>query len=214
VPFSLTRRISTQSTPESAVLDSSGPPASPAAPIHFAHSPRFAWRDVAELRVRRAFLCGVDDYSGRNYEHRRAWISERLKELSSIFGVEVFAYAVMSNHTHIVIRNRPDLVKDWAAEEVARRWCALFLKRKGRGAAEAPCDAWCCFFRGVSVPGDEEIWFRLGNLLMSRASWIDRLKIWVSCFDTELETTQVYTDVSIRQLIEVHERTHPAKPKE
>jgi len=49
---------------------------------------------------------------------------------------------------------------------------------------------------------------------MSRASWIDRLKIWVSCFDTELETTQVYTDVSIRQLIEVHERTHPAKPKE
>jgi integrase/recombinase XerD len=30
----------------------------------------------------------------------------------------------------------------------------------------------------------------------------------------KLETTQVYTDVSIRQLIEVHERTHPAKPKE
>ncbi|NBB80906.1 MAG: tyrosine-type recombinase/integrase [Verrucomicrobia bacterium] len=27
----------------------------------------------------------------------------------------------------------------------------------------------------------------------------------------KLETTQIYTDVSIMQLIEVHERTHPAR---
>ena len=42
--------------------------------------------------VRRGFLCGVDDYTGINHEHRRAWIADRLKTLSSIFGVEVFAY--------------------------------------------------------------------------------------------------------------------------
>ena len=29
----------------------------------------------------------------------------------------------------------------------------------------------------------------------------------------KLETTQIYTDVSIKQLQEVHERTHPAKLK-
>jgi len=61
-----------------------------------------------------------------------------LKELSSIFAMEVFAYAVMSNHLHLVVRNRPDLAKDWTAEEVARRWCTLFPKRDGQGAVESP----------------------------------------------------------------------------
>ena len=90
--------------------------------------------------VRRAFLCGVDDYTGINYEHRRAWIADRLKTLSSIFGMEVFAYAVMSNHLHLVIRNRPDLASNWTAQEVAQRWCTLFPKRDGHGAAAAPSD--------------------------------------------------------------------------
>ncbi len=33
--------------------------------------------------VRRAFLCGEDSYSGKNYEHRRGWVLERLRELQS-----------------------------------------------------------------------------------------------------------------------------------
>ena len=35
--------------------------------------------------VRRAFLCGVDEFSGQNYEHRRQWIVDKLKSLSTIF---------------------------------------------------------------------------------------------------------------------------------
>ena len=90
--------------------------------------------------VRRAFLCGIDDYTGINYEHRRGWIADRLKALSSIFGMEVFSYAVMSNHLHLVVRNRPDLASSWSAQEVAERWCTLFPKRDGQGAGEAPSD--------------------------------------------------------------------------
>ncbi|HEY7866867.1 MAG TPA: transposase, partial [Psychromonas sp.] len=61
-----------------------------------------------------------------------------MKHLSSIFSMEVFAYAVMSNHLHVVLRNRPDLAKGWSAEEVAQRWCTLFPKRDGNGQAESP----------------------------------------------------------------------------
>ena len=78
--------------------------------------------------VRRAYLCGEDALSGRSFEHRREWIRGRLSELIEIFAIEVIAYAVMSNHLHILLRIRPDAVKDWSGEEIARRWRKLFPK--------------------------------------------------------------------------------------
>jgi hypothetical protein len=45
--------------------------------------------------VRCAFLCGKDAYSGRSYEHRKAWIEERLLALAECFAVGLYAYAVM-----------------------------------------------------------------------------------------------------------------------
>ncbi len=89
--------------------------------------------------VRRAFLCGEDALSGKSFEHRREWIRARLKLLVDIFAVEVIAYAVMSNHLHSVIRNRPDTATSWNAEEVATRWRKLFpLRRDKDGKAMKP----------------------------------------------------------------------------
>jgi len=81
--------------------------------------------------VRRAFLCGVDPLSGNSYDHRRTWIRDRLQSLAGLFGVEIAAFAMLSNHLHVILRNRPDVVTLWSDQEVARRWLALFPGRVG-----------------------------------------------------------------------------------
>jgi len=77
--------------------------------------------------VRRAFLCGDDPVSGRNFDHRKEWVKARVALLAEVFAIEVCNYAVMSNHVHLLLRTRPDVAATWSPEEVARRW--LMLKK-------------------------------------------------------------------------------------
>lgn len=96
--------------------------------------PRSALIDIANTPyyhcmarcVRRAFLCGEDRAAGKNYEHRKPWVVERLKELAAIFAIEVCAYAVMSNHYHVVLHIDTGQGKNWSGREVLRRWTQLF----------------------------------------------------------------------------------------
>ena len=90
--------------------------------------------------VRRAFLCGQDSYSGRNFEHRRAWVRDRLRELTGLFSIEVQAYAVLSNHLHLVVRTAPERVRGWTDEVVARRWMVLFPGKRGK-VGEVPSES-------------------------------------------------------------------------
>ena len=76
--------------------------------------------------VRRAFLCGKDSQTGFDFEHRRQWIVDRIKLLCSVFAIDLCAYAVMSNHYHIVIRINADEMKQLSDQEVARRWMKIF----------------------------------------------------------------------------------------
>ena len=75
--------------------------------------------------VRRSFLCGIDSYTGNSYEHRRAWVEERLLWLSTIFAIDVCAYAVMSNHVHLVLCVDKDKALSWSDKEVLMRWHQL-----------------------------------------------------------------------------------------
>jgi len=79
--------------------------------------------------VRRAFLAGFDSNTGRDFSHRKQWIEDRLQFLVSIFSVEVTTFSVMSNHYHVTLRIRPDIVETWSDDEVASRWLTLCPKR-------------------------------------------------------------------------------------
>jgi REP element-mobilizing transposase RayT len=76
--------------------------------------------------VRRAFLCGEDKQTGKNYEHRRGWIADKIKSLSQIFAIDVAAYAVMSNHYHVLLRVDQEEAKAWSTSEVIHRWSEFF----------------------------------------------------------------------------------------
>jgi REP element-mobilizing transposase RayT len=76
--------------------------------------------------VRRAFLCGEDSFSGKNYEHRKQWAIDRLRELSGVFAIDICAYAIMSNHYHLVLRINSQKAGAWSEAQVIERWGKLF----------------------------------------------------------------------------------------
>ncbi len=76
--------------------------------------------------VRRAFLCGKDKYTGKCFEHRRNWLLDRVKLLSSVFAIDIAAYAIMSNHYHLVLRVDKDRALNWSTDEVIVNWYRLY----------------------------------------------------------------------------------------
>ncbi|MDR8522656.1 transposase [Shewanella fidelis] len=76
--------------------------------------------------VRRAFLCGDDKYTGKNYDHRRGWVEAQILKLTEVFAIDVAAYAVMSNHLHVVLYIDLDTVNGWSDREVVEQWHKLF----------------------------------------------------------------------------------------
>jgi putative transposase len=82
--------------------------------------------------VRRAFLCGLDPLTQKSYEHRRTWLVDKLLELTDIFAISVCAYAVMSNHYHVVLRVNEAVMQQWSADEIVARYHRLNRSRFGR----------------------------------------------------------------------------------
>ena len=74
--------------------------------------------------VRRSWLCGWDKSQGKDFSHRKSALQARLFRLVRCFAVELYGFAVMSNHFHLVVRYDPLACAHWSAEEVAERWVA------------------------------------------------------------------------------------------
>jgi REP element-mobilizing transposase RayT len=76
--------------------------------------------------VRRAFLFGFDRKTGKSFDHRKQWILDRIKTLSSVFAIDVCAFAIMSNHFHLVLYVDTERARQWSADEVIERWLRLY----------------------------------------------------------------------------------------
>jgi hypothetical protein len=87
---------------------------------------------VMNRTVRRCYLMGQDPLTGHNYDHRKGWMETELKRLAAYFGIDLLCYAVLSNHFHLVLRSRPDIVESWSDTQVAQRWLMLCPKRKDK----------------------------------------------------------------------------------
>jgi REP element-mobilizing transposase RayT len=114
--------------------------------------------------VRRAFLCGHDPLTGRNFDHRKQWCLQRLQELAASFAIDACSYALLDNHLHVVLRIRPDIARSWSNEEVARRWWQLCpMRRDDQGLPADPypfeLTIWLCDPAKI-----EQLRARLANL--------------------------------------------------
>lgn len=71
--------------------------------------------------VRQEFLIGKDE-QGKDFSHRKHYFVALLKSLTEAFGIQVSAYAVMSNHYHTVLHVDKEWVLSWSDAEVIERW--------------------------------------------------------------------------------------------
>src|SRR5690606_34859733 len=163
--------------------------------------------------VRRAWLWGEDEYAGQNYSHRKQWVIDRLASLCSIFAIEVCAYAIMSNHYHLVLYVDRERARRWTKQEVIDRWTVLFraptlVKRwqsgeapeAERAAAESIIEGWRVRLHDIS-------WFmRCLNVHLARLAnaedrctgrfWEGRFKSQALLDEAGLLTAMAYVDLN------------------
>ena len=85
-----------------------------------------AYYHVTSRCVRRGWLWGVDENTGRDYSHRKQWVIERLKLLTEMFAIDVCAHSIMSNHYHLALHVDRARAQRWSPAEVVARWELIY----------------------------------------------------------------------------------------
>ncbi len=128
---------------------------------------RPGWVHCVARCVRRAYL------AGDGFAHRRVWIEDRLRFLREVFSCEVAAFAVMSNHVHIVVRMDPQAASEWSDQTVAERWLRVFPGHWDGDFARRAADVEIDQSRLAAVVGDSG-WIALRRERLGSLSWFMR----------------------------------------
>ncbi len=89
------------------------------------HSKPHSYYHCTSRCVRRAFLCGLNVDTGEDYEHRRQWLEDKLLDTGDIFAIDICAYAIMSNHYHVVLHINKAQADAWSFDAVIHQWHQL-----------------------------------------------------------------------------------------
>ncbi len=77
---------------------------------------------VTSRCVRRSFLCGTDKYTGKNFNHRKQWILDRLDKLTLTFTIHICSFVIMDNHYHSVLKIDRQQAIGLSEREVVEHW--------------------------------------------------------------------------------------------
>ena len=164
--------------------------------------------------VRRSYLCGTDELTGQCYQHRRAWIEDRIRLLATVFSIDICSYAIMSNHYHIIVKIDAATSENWTFDEVIQRWLCIhkgpfliqkYQKGDAMGAAEMNVltqiiDDWRLRLASVS-----EFMQQLNQVIARQANieehctgrfWEGRFKSQPLLTEEALLTAMVYVDLN------------------
>lgn len=104
------------------------------------HTPLFY--HLTSRCVRNAFLCGYDANTRKDCTHRKQWILDRLTQLTPAFALEVHAYAIMSNHFHLIVYFDPNAHLTWSDTEVVERWLIAHPPKQPDGTVDQRRHEW------------------------------------------------------------------------
>lgn len=79
-----------------------------------------------KLSDEKEWIGSGNNSSGEDFSHRHQWIVDRIAFLTQVFAIDVCAYAIMSNHYHVVVRVSADNATLWTHEDIMRRWKLMF----------------------------------------------------------------------------------------
>ncbi len=169
---------------------------------------------VINRTVRRCFLFGQDELTGKNFDHRKVWIEELLEHFAAHFGIDLLCFAVLSNHYHLILRTRPDVVATWDDTEVARHWLMICPHRKVDGKPAQPSESELNMIRKCPVKlaeirkrlSDISWWMRLLNQRVAQRAnreeeesgrfWQDRYKAIRIVDEESLLACAAYVDLN------------------
>ena len=80
--------------------------------------------------VRAAFILDSDFKDDPDKIDRRKWIEDRILFLSTVFAIDVCAYAVMSNHYHVILDVQKHCSDEWEPMEIITRWHKIYQGTK------------------------------------------------------------------------------------